>query len=249
MNKKATSQLCAIYSFTGILFMGWVGLMITYQPFFVSGLEDVDNCRTSAFGAMATFIVTFVSSILYLGYDACCLFKYGALATSDDGVDSAGPGMPRGMSDYEVNLEMADMVAAQTGAPRIRMPSTGGGRNRRPYSDAPQGTTAAGGGGGAGGGYSDTPPATSTHSAPPGRQPPTVMVAGMPRSSSVVSVTSASTPVGNLLGPGFGDDSDGSSGSSGEDESDEEGEWAASSPARAPAPGSGGGGPAMDLLS
>ena len=197
---------------------------------------------------MGTFVITFLTSVLYLCYDACCLFKYGALATSD--VDAGGPGMPRGMSDYQVNVEMADMVASQTGGPRIR---------RGPYSRAP-GTdprpVSSAGGGGGGGGYSDEPPPRtgSTHSAPPERQGPTVMVAGMQRSGSVASAASASTtPVGNLLGSGFGRDGDDGSGSCGGSggSSGEEGEWAASSsPAPAPAPASAsGGGPPVDLLS
>ena len=44
--------------------------MIATQPFFIGGLEDVDQAKASAFGAMAMFIVTFIASLLGLWYDS-----------------------------------------------------------------------------------------------------------------------------------------------------------------------------------
>lgn len=44
--------------------------MLKTQPFFIAGIEDYDEATSSAFGAMAMFIVTFVSSLLGLWYDS-----------------------------------------------------------------------------------------------------------------------------------------------------------------------------------
>mmetsp|Transcript_7023 Transcript_7023/g.21018 ORF Transcript_7023/g.21018 Transcript_7023/m.21018 type:complete len:143 (-) Transcript_7023:707-1135(-) len=68
--KRELSQFCMYYSVVGTLFMLWVGIMITKQPFYMKGLEDVDRCRSNAFGAMWLFIFTFVSSVAYLCYDS-----------------------------------------------------------------------------------------------------------------------------------------------------------------------------------
>lgn len=68
--KRELSQFCMYYSFIGTLFMLWVGIVITKQPFYIKGLEDVDQCRTNAFGAMWTFVLTFISSVAYLWYDS-----------------------------------------------------------------------------------------------------------------------------------------------------------------------------------
>mmetsp|Transcript_50 Transcript_50/g.101 ORF Transcript_50/g.101 Transcript_50/m.101 type:complete len:103 (+) Transcript_50:67-375(+) len=64
------SRICAFYSFTGILFTLWVGVLITTQSFFISGLDDPELAQRSAFGAMALFIVTFFASIFGIYYDS-----------------------------------------------------------------------------------------------------------------------------------------------------------------------------------
>lgn len=245
------NHLFLIFSFLLLLLLftqGWVGALLVYQPFYVSGLEDIDAAKSSAFGALGLFIVTFASSIVYLCYDSCCKFRYGALSTHD--IDAgAAVGYPRGMSEYEVNIEMADAVAQRMGEPRIRRSGSaasgggGGMRQRRPYSDEPPAS-------GSSSGYRDVPPeaapasGNSAHSAPVASSGPKVMVAGMmPRSTSTASAVSSSTPTGNLLGAGFGDDDDGS----GSGSSEEEGNWAATSGGGNSAPSSGNG--PVDLLS
>ena len=68
---RELSNICAIYSITGVLFMLWVWLLITHQPFFVGKImHDVDTYRSSAHGAMWAFMATFTASIAYLYYDA-----------------------------------------------------------------------------------------------------------------------------------------------------------------------------------
>lgn len=44
--------------------------MVSSQPFFIAGIEDPEEARTSAFGAFAIFIVTFLLSALGIWYDA-----------------------------------------------------------------------------------------------------------------------------------------------------------------------------------
>ncbi|CAB9509285.1 expressed unknown protein [Seminavis robusta] len=65
----STSRCCAFYSAVGVIFTLWVGVMITTQPFFIGGLEDPDEAKSSAFGAMGAFIFTFVVSLLGMWYD------------------------------------------------------------------------------------------------------------------------------------------------------------------------------------
>ena len=237
---------------------GWVGALLVYQPFYVSGLEDIEAAKSSAFGALGLFIFAFATSLVYLCYDSCCKFRYGALSTHD--TDAGVAGHPRGMSDYEVNIEMADAVAQRIGEPRIRLSGSatagGGMRQRRPYSDTPytDEPPASGVGVGGGGGYRDVPPeaapasGNSAHSAPITPSGPKVMVAGMPRSNSTASASAvlSSTPTGNLLGAGFGDDDD-DGGGSGSGSSEEEGNWAATTSGGGSAPSSGNG--PVDLLS
>ena len=44
--------------------------MIQTQPFFIAGIEDYDEAKSNAFGAMAMFVVTFVASLLGMWYDS-----------------------------------------------------------------------------------------------------------------------------------------------------------------------------------
>ena len=46
-----------------------VAMMLTYQPFYIGGIEDVQHAKKSAYGAMAMFILTFILSVLYIIFD------------------------------------------------------------------------------------------------------------------------------------------------------------------------------------
>mmetsp|Transcript_6295 Transcript_6295/g.12745 ORF Transcript_6295/g.12745 Transcript_6295/m.12745 type:complete len:104 (-) Transcript_6295:568-879(-) len=59
----STSRVCAFYSFTGILFTLFVGTLLSTQPEFVTGIEDVSEAKSNAFGAMGMFIATFALSL------------------------------------------------------------------------------------------------------------------------------------------------------------------------------------------
>ena len=41
----------------------WVAVLLTYQPFFISGIEDTDHAKGSAIGAMIMFFITLILSV------------------------------------------------------------------------------------------------------------------------------------------------------------------------------------------
>ena len=43
--------------------------MLTKQPFYIAGIEDVEQAQSSAWGAMTMFLVTFVASLAGIWYD------------------------------------------------------------------------------------------------------------------------------------------------------------------------------------
>jgi len=44
--------------------------MLHTQPFFIAGIEDQGHAETSAFGAMGTFVFTFLASLVGIWYDS-----------------------------------------------------------------------------------------------------------------------------------------------------------------------------------
>mmetsp|Transcript_6623 Transcript_6623/g.13682 ORF Transcript_6623/g.13682 Transcript_6623/m.13682 type:complete len:105 (+) Transcript_6623:234-548(+) len=75
-----TSHCCAGYSIVGAMFTLWVGIMLTKQPFFIGGIEDVEVAASSAYGAFFMFMFVFVLSAVGMYYDA----NYGKKASSVD---------------------------------------------------------------------------------------------------------------------------------------------------------------------
>mmetsp|Transcript_13770 Transcript_13770/g.20526 ORF Transcript_13770/g.20526 Transcript_13770/m.20526 type:complete len:113 (-) Transcript_13770:297-635(-) len=61
---------CSFYSFTGIIFMLFVYIMLATQPFFITGLPDIDLARKNAFGALMTFCTTFALSVFLIMKDS-----------------------------------------------------------------------------------------------------------------------------------------------------------------------------------
>ncbi|KAG7356368.1 hypothetical protein IV203_001410 [Nitzschia inconspicua] len=79
------SRCCAGYSIVGAIFTLWVGIMLTTQPFFIGGIEDVDHAQKSAYGAFFMFLFTFVVSAIGMWYDS----TFGKSASSsEDGIDT-----------------------------------------------------------------------------------------------------------------------------------------------------------------
>jgi len=61
----------------------WVGVMLTTQPFFIAGIEDLDVATESAFGACFMFMFAFVLSATGMWYDSTCGKK--ASSTEEEG--------------------------------------------------------------------------------------------------------------------------------------------------------------------
>lgn len=142
---KELSHCCAMYSVIGALFQLWVWILITYQPFYIRGLEDVDNCKQSALGAMALFVVIFFVSICYLCFDKTIgRGRYGQLEMSEHSERSS---LPPGMTDYEVNMELSGSVGSLSNHGRV------------PYSDDPPAQ------------YSDEPPSSERDEQPHTTEP------------------------------------------------------------------------------
>mmetsp|Transcript_2721 Transcript_2721/g.4039 ORF Transcript_2721/g.4039 Transcript_2721/m.4039 type:complete len:110 (+) Transcript_2721:177-506(+) len=54
----------SIFSFVGALFMLFVAILITTQPFFIGGIEDFQKARGAAYGAMWAYVITFILSVI-----------------------------------------------------------------------------------------------------------------------------------------------------------------------------------------
>ena len=47
-----------------------ISMMLTYQPFYIGGIEDLDQARSNAYGGAGTFLFVFILSVVYLVFDA-----------------------------------------------------------------------------------------------------------------------------------------------------------------------------------
>ncbi|VEU43843.1 unnamed protein product [Pseudo-nitzschia multistriata] len=74
------SHCCAGYSIVGAIFTLWVGIMLTTQPFFVAGIEDVEVAAQSAYGAFSMFMFVFVISAIGMWYDS----NFGKSSSEDE---------------------------------------------------------------------------------------------------------------------------------------------------------------------
>jgi len=59
-----STKCIAIYSFSGILFLLFVYTLLSTQPFFITGINDVNVAKTSALGALGAFVGMFIISIV-----------------------------------------------------------------------------------------------------------------------------------------------------------------------------------------
>lgn len=48
----------------------WVGVMLQTQPFLIAGIEDTEEARDNAFGAMGMFLACFLLSVVGIWYDS-----------------------------------------------------------------------------------------------------------------------------------------------------------------------------------
>lgn len=59
-----STKCIAIYSLTGIIFLVFVYTLLSTQPFFITGINDVNVAKTSALGALGAFVGMFIISIV-----------------------------------------------------------------------------------------------------------------------------------------------------------------------------------------
>jgi len=79
----ATSRCCALYSVVGALFQLFVAMLLSHQPFYISGIDNVQEAKDSAFGAMFCFIIAFSISVLLWWRDARIQHALSARGGSD----------------------------------------------------------------------------------------------------------------------------------------------------------------------
>ena len=61
-----STRCTAIYSLSGILFLLFVYTLLSTQPFFVTGINDIDAAKSSALGAVLVlvFVILFITSLV-----------------------------------------------------------------------------------------------------------------------------------------------------------------------------------------
>jgi len=50
--------------------MVMVSMMLTYQPFYIGGIEDLEQAKSNAYGGVGSFLFIFLLSVVYLVFDA-----------------------------------------------------------------------------------------------------------------------------------------------------------------------------------
>mmetsp|Transcript_16072 Transcript_16072/g.19331 ORF Transcript_16072/g.19331 Transcript_16072/m.19331 type:complete len:241 (+) Transcript_16072:169-891(+) len=109
----ALAQFCTLYSMAGMAFCGFVGVLISRQPFLITGLKDVQHCQNSAFGAMQMFVITFLISSVIFCQDSIRKRRAETGTRSGSG-GQAYSQVPRmeSLQDYRVNVEMTSSHAS-----------------------------------------------------------------------------------------------------------------------------------------
>lgn len=69
-------------------------MLIAKQPFYLLGLDDYDQSKDNALGAMWLFIAIVLISTAYMGYESSTQHSYDLVEEEDR------PNLPRGMSSY-----------------------------------------------------------------------------------------------------------------------------------------------------
>mmetsp|Transcript_32316 Transcript_32316/g.75992 ORF Transcript_32316/g.75992 Transcript_32316/m.75992 type:complete len:126 (-) Transcript_32316:107-484(-) len=115
---RDASNFCARYSVVGLIFMSMVWTLLTYEPFYIGGIEDYEQATSNAFGAAKTFLAVFILSVIYLVFDALTgedknnprLATRRSFGHEYDAVPMSGIGGPDLMFDNMSNLELPPSV-------------------------------------------------------------------------------------------------------------------------------------------
>lgn len=88
-----------------------VAALLTYQPFYIGGIDNVSSATRNAYGAMATFLFTLILSVVYLVMD---VLKGGGSSSSSYN----DRGMPSSNMDYDM-VPSSNAIMAGGSADRI----------------------------------------------------------------------------------------------------------------------------------
>ena len=83
--------------------------MLTFQPFYIKGIQDVEKAKGNAFGATIFFVLLMGVSTYYLWYREKSRTWNHAVLESDESESFI---LPNGMSDYSV--EESENLAVQS---------------------------------------------------------------------------------------------------------------------------------------
>ena len=61
-----TPTISSLYFLSGFLFLLLVYTLLSTQPFFIGGIDDVDSAKKSALGGMALFAVCLTASLAWM---------------------------------------------------------------------------------------------------------------------------------------------------------------------------------------
>jgi hypothetical protein len=92
-----------------------VALMLTHQPFFMGGIDDVTVARGNAYKAMCMFVFTFILSVAYIVKDVATTPEEGdeprrrRSGNNYEGIPQ-GTGGPAVLAEYARNLELPESV-------------------------------------------------------------------------------------------------------------------------------------------
>jgi hypothetical protein len=96
-----------------------VAMMLTYQPLIMGGIDDYKKATSNAYGAMATFIFTFLVSVVYLIQDALTpssgednrdTARRRRSGNNYEGIPQGGSLGPAVLNDYALNLDLPPSV-------------------------------------------------------------------------------------------------------------------------------------------
>ena len=86
LQNMLSPHCCGFYSFTGMIFMSFVYAILSTQPFFVTGIDEPEEARTNALGALITFGALFGVCVvlIYKNKNAEKRREYDAASNEDD---------------------------------------------------------------------------------------------------------------------------------------------------------------------
>jgi hypothetical protein len=79
-------------------------MMLTYQPFFIGGIEDIEQAKKNAYGGVASYLFIFLLCVVFLVFDAL-----------------KGGDNPRTLSRHDSGLEYQSVPTSGIGGPDLML--------------------------------------------------------------------------------------------------------------------------------